>query len=153
MTQPPSRAHDLASRLLRSEGVSDASDSEAIVAAADHVLRRLQTDLTRWFGSEGFQALLLRALDRARPGHPALAQVILRFDDGSPGQHGLDGLFNNVRPCSPKETRDAFVAVIASVIALLGRLVGDDVAIRLVTQGWPELLRGEPRSIDEGTRE
>lgn len=153
MTPIPSRAHDLASRLLRCEGLSDSSDSEAVAAAADRVLRSLESGLGRWFGSEGFHALLLRALDRARPDYPALARVSPRFDEGAAAAHSLDGLFDELRYRSPEESRSAFAAVVASMIALLGRLVGDDVATRLVAQSWPCALRGDPRSTHEGTRE
>jgi hypothetical protein len=134
--------------------MSDASGSEAVVAAAERVLQHLRTHLARWFGSEGFRALLLRAIDRTRRPFPALARPLPPFEEGEGvGVLGLDELFDNLKSCSTQETRDATVALIAAVIALLGRLVGEDVAVRLVLQSWPELLRGEPRSTGEETRE
>ena len=139
--------------LLRYEGAVDGSGSDAIVVAADRVLRRMQTDLTRWFGSEGSRALLLRALDRTRSGYPALASVDVSLDVEGAGPPPLDGLLDSLRSGSPSETMDAFVALITAVIALLGRLVGDDMVLRLMAESWPDALRWEPRLTDEGTRE
>lgn len=134
--------------------MGDAGESPAIAAAvAERTLRRLRADLARWFGSEGFHALLLRALDRARPDHPALARVSPRFNGGDVGPNGLDGLFDNLQPCSAAETSDALAAVVAEVIALLGRFLGDDAAIRLVRQGWSETSGRGQRSTEEETRE
>lgn len=146
---PSSSAYDLALRLLRREGASDDSGSDAIAAAADRVLRRLQSDLVQRFGDEGFRALLLRSLERMRPGYPALAGVIPRREGGGLGTFSLDGLFENVQLHSPDECLDAFLAVIAAMITLLGRLVGDDVATRLVAYDSPDSISGEPRSTDE----
>jgi hypothetical protein len=153
LTQSPSRAHDLALQLLRYEGVSDASDSEVIAAAADRVLQHLRGELARWFGSEGFRAILLRAIDRTCRSYPALAGAIPPLEGPGTSQHGLDNIFGKLQPCGAQEARAATVALIAAVIALLDKLVGEDVALRLLSQSWPELVRGEPRSSDEGTTE
>jgi hypothetical protein len=153
LTDSSVRAYELALRLLRREGASDSSGCTVVIAAADRVLRRLQSELGRWFGAEGFHALLLRALDRARVGNELLAGVRIPLDGGDAEAHLLDGLFDGLRQEEPTAVLDATAAVVAATIALLGRLVGDDMAARLLQQSWPDVLPGEPHFTDEGSTE
>lgn len=146
-------ARELALRLLRAEGASADVASEAIGAAADRVLRLLQANMSRWFGLEGFHVLLARALDRARPVHPPLAGVTLRLNGTRSAVRLLDGLFDDLKSSSPPQALDAAVAVIAALISLLGRLVGDDMAAQLVNQSASDALHTEQDFTDERTTE
>ncbi len=100
--------------------------------------------LSRWFGKEGFEALLARALDRARPRHPALAQLT-PFTLVSAGARPIEPTAGRSTdqltgggPTGPDDAvAEAFVSVVSETIALLARLIGDDMAVHLIEQVWP----------------
>jgi hypothetical protein len=129
----PSPYDETARRMLAREAT--ASDSpEAQIAAAERVLGRLQEHLLRWFGPEGFHAVLSRALATARKGHPALAHVRIN----PRGEAWLTELTANAHAYRPAELRDALVALVGATIALLSRLIGDDLVRRLLRHVWPQ---------------
>jgi len=128
----PSSYDETAHRMLASE--TAASDTqEAQIAAAERVLGRLQEHILRWFGPDGFHAVLSRALATARKAHPALAHV--RIEPRSEAR--LTELAANAQAYRPAELRDAFQALVAATIALLSRLIGDDLVRRLLQHAWP----------------
>jgi hypothetical protein len=110
---------------------------EEIIAGAGRVFRRLRGSLALWFGTEGFDALLGRAMDRANSACPALGNV----GDPAPGASLLDALAERARSQPPAEVAEAAVAVLAAFITLLGRLIGSDLAERLIEQSWPHEAR------------
>jgi hypothetical protein len=122
-----------------SRETAERAGPEDTAAVAGRVFRRLRGNLALWFGAEGFDALLLRAMDRANNAHPA------RDDRASPGPGALDALAERARSQPPAEADEATVAVLATFISLLGRLVGNDLAERLIEQSWP----GEARSNEQ----
>jgi hypothetical protein len=129
----PSPYDETARRMLAREAT--ASDTqEAQIAAAERVLGRLQEHLLRWFGPDGFHAVLSRALATARKGHPALAHV--RIESRSEAR--LTELAANAHTYPPAELRDAMQALVATTIALLSRLIGDDLVRRLLQDAWPQ---------------
>lgn len=135
----PAPDHDLARRLLmREAGGSD--ETAAMLAAAERVLERLREHLARWFGPDGIDALVNRALSHARRDHPALADVRLVHDGEQLRMGPTDG--GSAR--DPVEMAEALAALIAACIALLERLVGGDMVERLLHQLWPDELRKEP---------
>ena len=112
-----------------------ASDTqEARIAAAERVLARLQGHLLRWFGPDGFHAVLSRALATARKGHPALAHV--RFEPRSEAR--LTELAASAHMYRAAELRDALLALVAATVALLSRLIGDDLVRRILQDAWPQ---------------
>lgn len=145
MTGSPSPARDLALRLLRRQGASDDSGSDVIAAAANRVLRHIRADLVKRFGDEGFRALVRRAIDRIRPSYPALTGVTPRREEGGGGDGvvSLDALFEHLERQDPGECMDTCLAVIAAMITLLGRLVGDDLTIRLIARDSPDSSSGD----------
>ena len=123
-----------------------ASDTlEAQIAAAERVLERLQEHLLRWFGPDGFHAVLSRALAAARKDHPALAHV--RIEPRSEAR--LTELAASADKYQPAELRDALLALVAATLALLSRLIGDDLVRRLLQQAWP---RETPNDTEADTR-
>ena len=135
-TSPAARA--LAHRLLGQAGAlagSESGGSEAPnaadpVAALEWVCRHLGDELSRWFGPYGFHALLTRALAKARVDQPPLAAVRVR---SSPDAY-LDGLGDAVQGYGVHPATEAFAALLAAFIDLLGRLIGEDLAVNLVSQ-------------------
>ena len=103
------------------------------VAAGESVSRSLADSLSRWFGPYGYHALLTRALTHARAANPALAAVRVR----SHSDPTLDGLAELATAHGINTTTEAIAAVLSAVIELLGRLIGDDMAVNLVEQAVP----------------
>ena len=143
-------------QLLAHEGVqldtvSVATDHESPraaltpVLAGDQLLGRMNEYLRRWFGPDGVDALLIRALDRTRREHPALAKVKPR----ERGTLSLSSVAHDDPAAWPSAVADAVVieaviALITTVFALIARLVGDDMTLRLVAQIWPEMTAKLP---------
>ncbi|HEU4585189.1 MAG TPA: hypothetical protein VFR95_05530 [Gemmatimonadaceae bacterium] len=132
-----SAARAIAIRLLMAEGALHGSSSDVVAQAGARVLERLQRTLARWFGADGAHALLSRALDKSRDACPRLEAVEVPLWTLENGLAISPDTFAALRSLPPDEATEACAAVIAEVVALLGRLVGDDVASRLVEYGWP----------------
>lgn len=137
-TSPASRA--VAERLLALAGApNDAQPATPDpVVGAERVERALAATLSRWFGPYGYHALLTRALAAARPAHPALAEVRVR----SPADPTLDGLSDAARAYGGQEALAGFTSVLAAVTELLGRLIGEDMAVHLMEQAVREPSHG-----------
>jgi hypothetical protein len=130
LTPPQSRtAQELARRLLaRDAPAEDAPD--AVAATTEHVCGRVSANLSRWFGIDGTNALFARALVRAQADHPALANV--RYSRQS--AVCLEGLAESARLHGAHAAADGVAAILTALIELLGRLIGQDIAMRLVEQ-------------------
>ena len=115
------------------------------VAAGEWVSRSLADSLSRWFGPYGYHALLTRALAQARDAHPVLAAVQVR----SSSDPTLDGLADAAMTHGIDTIPDAIAAVLSAVIELLGRLIGEDMAVNLVEHAVPASLRQTDRTDNE----
>ena len=95
-------------------------------AAAVRLLHDVEVALSRWIGAEGYRALLLNAARETLPAHPALSTVLT-----------IDG-FRPATPQSGPSATDALgrgmVALLEVLMTLLGRIVGEELAERLVEQ-------------------
>lgn len=124
--------HEHVRRLLLGENGSPNAPGHTI-AAAELALQRLREHLTRWMGADGFHAVVTRALANARVSHPLLAEVRIeprtevRLSELSGKAGAGDG-----------ELDESLVALVAGTLALLGRLIGDDLVMRLAHRAWPE---------------
>jgi hypothetical protein len=105
----------------------DTSTLEEVAATAERTCTQLQAGLARWVGTEGYRALLHRALLLARAEHPAL---------GSLSFHGGDQPLTTaaVRAHSAAEVTAGIVVLVATLIDLLSRIVGEEMAVELVNQ-------------------
>lgn len=127
-------AHGLIEQLLQRAGaLRAAADGPSAVATADALFRALATELSRSFGPYGYHALLVRALAQTRAEHPALAGVQVR----SVPEPSLDGLAEGVQRHGPAAATAGVAAVLTTLVALLGRVIGDELAQRLVAQALP----------------
>ncbi len=134
----PDEDPDAAQRIwLRAVG--DAALHAEVAGSADHLCRNLRIGMVRWIGGEGYRALLARALGETRPEHPALAGLTC-FGEDEPAiraavrKHGADAVATGI------------VAVLRAMITLLGRIMGDDMAVHLVEQNCSPNLPGERAS-------
>lgn len=126
---PALTARDTAHRLVARKAVADASAPDA-GAAAERALRRLAGELTGWFGPLGAHALIKRALAHARADHPSLASVTL----GTPSALNIEGVAEGARVHGDASAAGT-VELLAWIIELLGRLIGDELAAVLVDAG------------------
>ena len=142
MSPTPAAASETARRLWARAG-GDGGAPEEVGAAADRLCAQLRAGLGRWIGAEGYRALLERALELARPEHPAL---------GGLSCLGGDGLLTTaaVRAHGAGETAASFVALVAKLIELLGRIIGVEMALRLVAQTELPSPRGVVSTEREG---
>ena len=122
---------EVALRLLtRSESTGLGEGILDSASGAEEAFRLLAIELSRWFGFYGYHALLTRALVEARREHPVLASIKVRsttepwFEPFSvaDGTHNVDA------------TIEAWVALLTGLLDLLGRLIGEDLAVKLVSQ-------------------
>ena len=126
-----SSAHDTARQLLAREIAATGGSSAAhAAAAAERAFERVSINLARWVGPDGTHALFARALVLAQRQSPILRAVT------PPTRSALlfDALAASVGPQDTKAVTDATAMILTTLIELLGRLIGNDLAIRLVAE-------------------
>lgn len=108
----------------RSQSLGDGGASGAAAAACNY----LYSELSRWIGSEGCHALFTRALAEARKESPPLQSIQLNAGlvpyvqeiDTAVAAHG------------DAETAAGLEILLIRLLELLGRLIGDDMALKLI---------------------
>jgi hypothetical protein len=111
-----------------------------VAGSANSLFVDLRIGMVRWIGGEGYRALLARSLGETRSEHPALAGLTC-FGEDEPAiraavrKHGADAV------------AAAMVAVLRAMIALLGRIMGDEMAVHLVEQNCSPSLREGGRRV------
>jgi hypothetical protein len=126
-TTPRSAAANAAARDLWARCAGDASAPEEVAAAAERMGAELSAVLGRWIGAEAYRVLLERALVLARTEHPALGGLSRLGGDG-PGATAA------VRAQGSDEVAAGLMALVSGLIELLGRIIGEEMAVRLVEQ-------------------
>jgi len=116
----------------------DTGAPDNMAAAVEQGCARLRAGLSRWVGSEGYRALLDRALEDVRAGHPAIAGLECGAGD-------LQGVAAAVGVHGSAEVREGIIALVALLIDLLGRLIGEGMAMGLVEQAWAQGARPRAR--------
>jgi hypothetical protein len=113
----------------------DAKNDEDVAAAADRMCLQLENGLSRWIGLEGYKTLQDRAIHEVVEHHPALSKLSFGAGDEA-ANHAA------VQEHGAVEVADGMVALVAAVIELLGRIIGVDMALRLV-EHWGDRARAE----------
>lgn len=96
-----------------------------IADAVGRLSAQLHTGMGRWIGVEGYTALQERAMREVRDAHPALATVTF-------GNSDRDATERAVREHGAEPVTEGIIALVACVIELLGRIIGVEMALRLV---------------------
>jgi hypothetical protein len=122
-----SPAGQIARRLIHSRRHASAGDGSSARAAAGSC-DQLYRELSRWVGPDGCHALFTRALAQARAEHPALAQIHLQPRSDS----YIDGVAETIMEFGDPATAEALESMLARLVELLGRLIGDDMAMKLI---------------------
>lgn len=130
-------ATDTARRLWERGGGS-ATSPEEVGAATQRVCDELRAGLSRWVGAEGYRSLLDRALVLSVTEHPVLNSISCHDGDAlaavaAARQHGATELATGV------------VVLVATVTELLGRIIGEEMAVQLVERA------GTPGSVGSST--
>src|SRR5471030_2527263 len=119
------KSQHLAQRLLTYEVAGE--NSGPAESAAFRVCERLRQPLITLAGVAGFQSLLSRALTLARAQAPSLSAVQVAADGSL---QGLDGLRAQT---DADQARESGVILIAQLLGLLVRVVGEAMTLQLVT--------------------
>jgi hypothetical protein len=125
-------AQELARRLLARE-TSTAGEPAMIAAALQRALVRVSANLCDSLGDDGHSALLGRALARTESDHPALKDLRKLNHGGI----NLDGIVASVEARGVAPVTAAVEALLAALVDVLGRLIGEDMAMRLLDHDLP----------------
>jgi hypothetical protein len=144
MTEVSATATEAARQFWAHDGLGTGTPEE-IAAAAEQGCARLRAVLTRWIGSDGYRALVDRALEQARAGHPAIAGLQCQAGD-------MQGVAAAVGMHSAAEVREGILALVARLIDLLSRLIGEEMATRLVEQAWAGSAHPAANTVTDGVQ-
>ena len=125
--KPGSTAADESARRLWAGAGATSETPEAIAAAAERLGTQLRRGLGRWIGTDGYYTLLERAAAATKAAHPTLNPV-------SYFRYGAPVTLAAVQAHGARAVVDGLVALLAALIELLGRIIGDEMARRLVEQ-------------------
>jgi hypothetical protein len=140
---PQSPARQIARRLIDSrQSHRKATDSDARAAAA--ACDDLYGELSRWVGRDGSHALFTRALAQARLDYATLDRIKLRPQL----EPYLDGVAESIMSSGDAAVAEALQAMLVHLVELLGRLIGDDMAAKLIERSIAASDRGPETSDD-----
>ncbi len=134
-------AGQIAHRLInvrRSEPAGSRTPAHAAVDACN----QLHQDLSRWVGLDGCHALFTRALAHARTDYPLLEEIQLR----PRSEPYVEGGTETIDAYGAAQTAEAIESMLSGLIELLGRLIGDDMAMKLIEESFPEAAGDDTRS-------
>ena len=141
--QEPGR--EIARRLIESRRSAHAG-TDANARAASDACADLYYELSRWLGPEGCHALFNRALIQAGTHHQALEQIQLRAQS----DRYVEGIAEAIMAHGDAATSSALESLLTNLVVLLGRLIGEDMAMRLIE---PSLRPGDSGTSDSRKRE
>jgi hypothetical protein len=115
--------------------------ARAAAAACDSLYR----ELSRWVGADGCHALFARAFAETRPQSPALEKIQLhpRSDPY------IEGIADSIMAYGDPETATALESVLVRLVELLGRLIGDDMAGKLIDRTFGDSEQGSDDTREE----
>ncbi|MEO7822837.1 MAG: hypothetical protein ABIS15_04455 [Gemmatimonadaceae bacterium] len=119
----------------RFEQASGPPSARAAANASGH----LYLELSRWLGRDGCHALFLRALGEAQLQHPALTPVELRLDS----HPYVDGVTDSAKAFGDQATSTALESMIVILVEILGRLIGNEMAMKLIERSAASLSRAD----------
>ena len=144
MRQPTPQIKKLARRLLAHESKKSPSPVK-LDEALEVCCQRLHKGLDPLIGAGGFRALLDRALYLAKKEHSWLHGVEL---EDYPGCE-LNALQEAMEGQKPAVINETFTVILANVIWLLVTFIGEDIALGLVDELWPDTKVGVTASTSK----
>jgi hypothetical protein len=121
----------------------ESADADGGPPAAARICAKVGDGLARWIGRDGYRALFRRAREEELPTHPALAGLDCEGRDdeqvaAAVAAHGADAV------------SAAVLALMTALIVLLGRVVGEEMAIQLVEQAVAGRPAGDSANVQNG---
>lgn len=141
---PSSGTTDAARRLWAGIG-GDTHDPAEIAQAVAQLGAQVRTGLGRWIGVDAYRALLERAVGTARTEHPSLGALSGLEEDSTV-------IMAAVKAHGAPAVADGLVAVVALMIELLGRIIGQEMATHLVEQCGAPPRPHEPTGTESKER-
>lgn len=120
-------------RALVEHEVGDRRTAQAVAAGAVSACEKLCLHLARIVGETGIRALFDRSLTLSRSEFPWLPAA-----GGASFAARWTELASALAGQPPAAALEAAVSVVATLIGLVGRFVGDDLTSRLLLELWPE---------------
>jgi hypothetical protein len=114
-------------RLVARDAASGDVPEHAVTSVVD-ACERTYAELGRWLGASGSHALFTRVLAQTRRGFPAIGSIDVR---GGP-EPRLEHVAEAVRAHGAAAVALALAAALVALLALLERLIGEDLAARLL---------------------
>jgi hypothetical protein len=143
MTPSSAAAREMARGLLVRE-TSAAREPATVAAALQRACARVSANLRDSVGDDGRDALLGRALARTESDYPVLKDIRKL----NHGPVHLDNVVASVEAHGVATVTAAIEALLAALLDVLGRLIGDDMAMRLLDQDLAEpSLHGQPPTL------
>jgi hypothetical protein len=136
-------AQETVRRLIDSRPAKQKRGDSAARAAAE-ACDSLYRELARWVGHDGCHALFARALAETRPQYPALEKIQLR----PRSELYIEGVADSIMTSGDPATAEALESMLTRLVELLGRLIGDDMAGKLIDRTF-----GDPQQGSDDTRE
>jgi hypothetical protein len=115
--------------------------ARAAAAACDSLYR----ELSQWVGPDGCHALFTRALAETRPQYPALEKIRLR----ARSEPYIEGLADSTMALGDAETAEALESMLERLVELLGRLIGEDMAGKLIDRTFGDSIHGSGDTREE----
>jgi hypothetical protein len=117
--------------------LGDAVEPSQVAALAVRALDQLTRHLAPLIGETGVRALLARSAALSGATYPWLAATV-------PAPPTTDTAWDALRAAIEQQdvevARDAFVALLSTFVALLGRLIGDGLVQGLLHDIWPDVF-------------
>lgn len=106
--------------------------SEQLASGAANACERLAQHLSRLLGETGVRMLVKRSIVLASAAYPWLAAAAASED--------ASDLRGAMVQQDPRSITDAFVAILAGLVGLLERLIGEPLVERLLDEVWPGIF-------------
>ena len=136
MSNGAATPREMARRLLAHE--VRGSNPPDVADAAERVCGKLEGQLVDLIGAKSYRAIVHRALRTAQTRFSFLRGI----EVGGEGEECLKGLEQNVQGQDPDSMYQALETIVAGTLALLIDLIGEELALRRMRRGWPELWSG-----------
>jgi hypothetical protein len=121
-----------------SRALGDSAEATQVGRAADGVFASLRIGLGRWIGVDGYRALLTRTRAEIRTNHPVLAELSCLGDEEAATGAALQAH-------GAGAVAAGMIALLTTMIDLLGRIMGEEMALHLVEQSGHPLARNAAR--------
>ena len=106
---------------------AESEGQESLLTAAERVLDKLGTHLSKRIGQEGFRTLLARALALTKAPFPSFRTV--RVEE--------NGSLTGLREAA--EVSEGAAALLVRFLELLVTFIGEDLTLQMLGAVWPEL--------------